>query len=527
MSTSLPSVSPLLLTEFLSDAGLPQLPFIIACIIAAIALGSFLTPFKRSQYPLANPPRRWKPHVFARLDFLKHGAEILSQASKKFAGQPFRLITELGETIVLPPSYAHEIRNEEGLSFGMAASKDFHGNLPGFEPFGMLAHDAQIMQAVARKQLTKFLNTVTEPLSNEATFACDLIFGQSPEWKEVLIKDSILDLISRLSSRVFLGDELCRNPSWLLITKTYTVHAFKAATEMTILPSWTKHLLPYFSSDIATVRAEMRQAIAIINPVIARRREVKAKALAEGKPTPRFNDAIEWAEIESRGHAYDPAVFQLLLSFAAIHTTSDLIFHTLVLLASDPDLITPLREEMASVLRAEGWRKSALYNMKLLDSAIKETQRFRTSGILEMRRIATQDVTLPDGIFIPKGSRVEVDASESQNPAIYTDPEKFDIYRFKRMRDDPDFANKAQLVATSPEHLAFGHGKHACPGRFFAANEMKTALCHLMLKYDWKLAEGTTLEPINVGHFMFLNPEIRVVFRRREEEIDLEGLEFV
>jgi hypothetical protein len=62
--------------------------------------------------------------------------------------------------------------------------------------FGMLNHDGQIAQKVIRKQLTKTLSEhvhlpgiavpltayadiVTEPLSSEATFACNLIFGNS------------------------------------------------------------------------------------------------------------------------------------------------------------------------------------------------------------------------------------------------------------------------------------------------------------------------------------------------------------
>lgn len=43
---------------------------------------------------------------------------------------------------------------------------------------------------------------------------------------------------------------------------------------------------------------------------------------------------------------------------------------------------------------------------------------------------------------------------------------------------------------TAPEFLAFGYGRQACPGRFFAAHEVKLVICHLLLKYDWRLADG-------------------------------------
>lgn len=48
----------------------------------------------------------------------------------------------------------------------------------------------------------------------------------------------------------------------------------------------------------------------------------------------------------------------------------------------------------------------------------------------------------------------------------------------------------AQLVATTVDFPAFGYGRHACPGRFFAAHEVKLAICHMLLKYDWKVADG-------------------------------------
>lgn len=144
-----------------------------------------------------------------------------------------------------------------------------------------------------------------------------------------------------------------------------------------------------------------------------------------------------------------------------------------------------------------------------------------------MRRLATKDVKLDEGITIRRGERLVVDASSMRDPKIYEDVDHYDIYRFKRMREDPTKMNKAQLVTTSPDHLAFGHGLHACPGRFFASNEVKVALCHLLLKYDWKLAPGNTVDPLVVGVSRQINPNTVIMFRRRKEELDIDSLEVV
>lgn len=185
----------------------------------------------------------------------------------------------------------------------------------------------------------------------------------------------MLDLIARLSSRVFLGAKLCRNEDWLEVTKEYTVDAFGAAMQLQLVPSGMRYLYSIFSSDCRNVRAKMLRAQKLIRPVIDERRVAKEQARKSGNPIPKCNDAIEWGEEESKGVSYDPASFQLLLSFAAIHTTSDLISKIMLLLATEPTLMDPLREEMVRVLQQYGWSKNALYHMKLVDSAMKEAQR--------------------------------------------------------------------------------------------------------------------------------------------------------
>lgn len=138
-----------------------------------------------------------------------------------------------------------------------------------------------------------------------------------------------------------------------------------------------------------------------------------------------------------------------------------------------------------------------------------------------MHRAALQDVTLPDGLRIRKGERVFVDIPHMRDPDLYEEPDTFDMYRFLRMRSDPDLAIKAPLVNTSPEHLAFGHGTQACPGRFFAAVLIKIVLSHLLLKYDWQVVPGSQTESLAVGLTKRMNSRLRLLFRKREQEFEL------
>lgn len=384
--------------------------------------------------------------------------------------------------------------------------------------------------------------------------------------------------MARLSSRIFLGPEVCRNEEWLDITKTFAGVSNKAVKKMQGIPFILQPLVYFTDPGCRTARQQFYRARALMMPVIRRRRQESHEHAAKGIPAPVYNDAIEWAETEIPGTGHDPVDVQLLLSSVAIHTTSDLVCQTMLQLVKNPEYIPPLREEMVKVLAADGWKKTSLTNLRLLDSAIKEAQRLKPIHMSElfglfalfkrkekknvppattrnprpppphriaffsppyqtankrlhlpkipagMQRLVTADIELQGGIRVPKGDIISVDSSNMMNPAIFENPEKYDAFRFYEMRGRPGGEHVGALVSVSPQHLAFGYGKFACPGRFFAANEIKLILCHLLLKYDWELVPGTPTKPAAFGIDATVNPNTMMRCRRREEELDLDNL---
>lgn len=203
-------------------------------------------------------------------------------------------------------------------------------------------------------------------------------FGQL-EWKEIAVHKTILDIIARLSSRVFLGDQLCRDEKWLEITKEYTVTMFTAAHALHAYPRALRKLVHWFVPECKKLRSQFVEAKRVIAPVIDKRRKLRTKAREAGQPVPEFNDALDWANQEAaiQRATCDPASFQLTLSVAAIQSSSDLLEQVMLDLANHQDMFQPLREEIVTALRADGWKKTSLYNMKLLDSVMKESQRMK------------------------------------------------------------------------------------------------------------------------------------------------------
>lgn len=82
--------------------------------------------------------------------------------------------------------------------------------------------------------------------------------------------------------------------------------------------------------------------------------------------------------------------------------------------------------------------------------------------------------------------------------------------------DAVENASHFQFATTSENSLHFGHGKLACPGRFFASNEIKIVLSEMLLRFDFKFPEGQG-QPLNLSmdENIYPEPSARVLARAR------------
>ncbi|KAF2218367.1 cytochrome P450 [Elsinoe ampelina] len=452
---------------------------------------------------------------------MKSGKDMLFQGLSQTKGA-FQVVTGTGPKIVLPNRYADELRNHPDLNFPKAFAKDLFINYPGFEPHKTGLTDGTFIQEVVRVKLTQSLNLVTNDLVEECTEAFHDLLGEDPEWHTVQIKQDILDLVARLSSRVFLGKDLAHNKRWLEIAKEYTVDSFAGAFELRIIPGFIRPIVHWFLPRCRRLRAAVRDAETLIMPEVQRRIERVQKAQAAGIKPPKTSDTIGWMYEVSRGRKVNYAHGQLSLSLAAIHTTSETTTQAIYDLCTYPEIQEQLREEVVQVLSAEGWAKTSLYKLKLMDSFLKESQRVNNMSWASMNRFVEKDITLSDGTKLPKGARIMVTAETYRDPDIYHQPDTFEADRFLKLRNQAGEENNWQFVTTSPKHMLFGHGQHACPGRFFASNEIKIALCFFLLKYDMKLQDGQS-RPIGMqfeGNAM--SADEKILLRRRQEEIKID-----
>jgi len=242
-----------------------------------------------------------------------------------------------------------------------------------------------------------------------------------------------------------------------------------------------------------------------------------------GKP----NDLISWLlEIAEGEERTVPSLTLRILTtnMAAIHTSSMAFTHALFDLTTYPEHLLPMREEAERVVKEEGWTKAALNNMVKIDSFLRESQRINTGPLLMVRRVVAKDgFRFSNGTILPHGAYLTVAARPTHYDNLnYEDATTFDGFRFARERAEhhPNGSQdifKRHMISTAVDHLAFGAGKHACPGRFFAATELKAMMAHLVINYDVK-AEVEGVRPPDKVFAQRITPSAtgKVYFRKRQ-----------
>jgi cytochrome P450 len=107
-----------------------------------------------------------------------------------------------------------------------------------------------------------------------------------------------------------------------------------------------------------------------------------------------------------------------------------------------------------------------------------------------MNRIVTQDYTFKcSGLKLPKGTMVTAPAAAiATDPDSFPNPDTFDGYRYRRLREQHKEGASALVLGMSTiDSLGFGLGNQACPGRFLAVNNLKLMLARLLTGWELSL----------------------------------------
>jgi len=346
--------------------------------------------------------------------------------------------------------------------------------------------------------------------------------GESPTWNELDAVDFVTLITTSIVNRMTVGVLFTREMDYAFRSAALARRAF-VDTHSTIF-----QLLPDFAKSFLRFLGPLHARRRIMQPMLVRyimgKRVIQNKG---GSPEPNGDTMLSWilASEQFKGLSSEEIASSILdFSITSYQSISIDFTHALYYLAAAPKHAAPMRKEIDSIINREWWSKSAIDRMRKVDSFLKESMRMGSASSLSMVRKTLKPFTFLDGTRLPTGTVLAVATQPRHLDAdLYPSPDLFDGFRFSKLHEqhhgfEPALGSggmRYQLVTTSPDFLAWGYGRHACPARFMAAMVLKTMFVHVVLNYDVRLEDGVRPEDVLTGLSNLPNPKVKILIRQR------------
>lgn len=529
----------------------PQVLMLAAVLIVYLVYNYLIFPTPRSIAKLKflrSPPGEWFPYLRAlyrnTLD-LKKTLHLHHTEHKDETVRVPILGPGQDKLILLPSSQRKWLVDQPESVVSMHEQTNQHFQWSYGTVYPTRDHNAVPIHIIATK-LTREIGNLIPALSEELDLALAKHWGDSNEWKEVGVYDTLRPIIGQAINRIFIGESHCRKDELLDIGFGYAQAIPLAANMLWLIPDPLRRLL----APLVTLPSRWyeRKWFKLTLGEVHRRLAAKGHSqygtdAGDYKGVAEKNDFLNWliAYGESQGDPYllDPEVLSariLLLNAFALHTNVFAIVHMVLdVVGSGVEQgskdVAELRQEIAEVRAAhsddEGWNKRSLAQLEKLDSSFRESQRINTILSLgPLRIVGKNGVTTPSGVDVPRGYQLGIPAySIHYDEEIYgSDAQEFKPFRFynrrKNAQETGDNLKGARQAwaTTSADYLSFGAGLNSCPGRFFASGMIKVLMANILLKYDFEFQEK---RPDNVwfgtNHIPPMTAKMRI--RRRHQEV--------
>ncbi|KAK5686010.1 hypothetical protein LTS10_002123 [Elasticomyces elasticus] len=485
--------------------------------------------------------KRWFPRLRATFGEVVASRKPMKEGYEKYAKNnlPFILPASHWPEIVLPPSNASWIASQpENVLSAVTVFNDIMGfeyTAPG--PDMAYAHDFAVVQRVLTRNLLRSLPDVLAEIEVSSSELLSNVDGE--EWKDVRMLDVLGKVSHSAASAMFVGQPLCRDVDHLKRVRIWvTCFALVSVPYRLLFP---KMLQPVFGPLLTVMMLPVKYlAVRPLLPIIGQRLERlrngrQLEKQDSGEEGPR--DLLQWiVEDAARKRniaqltPLDLAGKAILVEFLAFLTTSLTISRVFVDILSCPtasSLLDELREEADAVFARLPSEPTAVRDMLKLDSVIRESLHQHTMSAHGLQREVVQagGITTPDGVYLPQGSHVATFHPDLLDDDVLYDPLRSYKVAMGALNGDGEGQPRKQKLASDisgGQSLAFGLGKHACPGRFFAVQNIKLILGWMVTRYEF-LPLKEEVKMTEVGDAEVPPGKMMVKVRRRQKDMSMVG----
>ncbi|RGP74498.1 hypothetical protein FLONG3_6057 [Fusarium longipes] len=449
---------------------------VLSLFVVLLIIGGFLSRSRAPKVPILLQDEIGNARKRA-LEYCFNPRGVMAKGYTKFKNEVFGLDTQDGVKLVIPPTFLDTLKSHPALSFKASIDNDMQIE---YTYFG--GPPEYVIHAI-KANLTGSLH-----------------------WTPVQVHDRVLRLIATNNARVFQGTAASLDEEWLSASTGYVLACFDCIRALKQWHPWLRPLVYRFIPERAAIKDQWAKGR---KRVMASMKDRQRKGgnledpptmldhLSNGRNEPMAND------VEMQ------LLHQMTLIAVGTVTTFSSTTQAIYDLAAHPEYVPILRQEVESLPRDKDgqFNRDSTLAMEKLDSFLKESQRFNSPDLTTFQRAAIADMTLPDGTFVPKGTKLEINTcSIHADGDLYENPGEFDGLRFYKMRQGPGQENKYRYSSVGREDLSWGFGRHACPGRYLSAVNIKLIMSELLMNYDIRLCDGASRPP-NIEFEVLCSPD--------------------
>ncbi|KAJ7126398.1 hypothetical protein C8R43DRAFT_1134982 [Mycena crocata] len=193
-------------------------------------------------------------------------------------------------------------------------------------------HHLGFVENAMNKQLSQILPSIAD--ETKKAFADNISARVTgTEWTPIRATDAVQNIVCRAVNRAFVGDVLCRNENYSNINMQFTRHVVFGAVFINFFPGPLKRIARPAFIQISGLRKRMA-------------RHLKPLIQARSKAPERKNDMLIWL-MESASPEERYSADALALRILNVNFT---FTHALLYLASKPEYLHPLRQELGRFL---------------------------------------------------------------------------------------------------------------------------------------------------------------------------------
>ncbi|KPI43088.1 Ent-kaurene oxidase [Cyphellophora attinorum] len=442
----------------------------------------------------------------AAIKFMLWPVDMVKEGIKKSKNGIFRIATLNDEfVLVTTKDKVAEYLKASDSVLSMQDGANDQQQIPFTMGFGVAYRTYH--NIVVRKKITPSIPAFTPIMVDEISAALTQEIGTPQDYKPITFYRAIAMTVARTSNRVYVGKSLATHEAYLQNATDYAQAVVVSAEILRLVPHWLKSTVVKF----LPVTTCMKKAVAYLGP------QVEERLSRKDSNRNREDDLLQWLLDEAP--PIEKTVYQLVervmaLNVASIHTTTMTFTAAIYSLALEPEkYMDTLRDEVINSLEDGKISFGSIQKLVHVDSFLRESARYNVAGLMAMQRNAKQSFTFSDGTVIPAGAKVGAPTLILQRDASsYENPQDFEGFRFVSTRDGQPELSKS-MVTTGTDYHLYGHGRHPCPGRFFATHEMKILFATLLLRYDFKLKSGAKPQEIRIGTMAIPDTTLEVLFK--------------